>query len=145
MTQNQAALPGEGLKPEKMPGHWVLAQMGKRVGAGSRSEPFSGCWWTPVGRTRGPSIAWAQRVSGLGAIGSDAERLSDAGDRRHWAGDVVLAAVALARSLSVTSSHRAESAVDCCGARVHSISRRRSKPRYVKLIAITWQKARGEG
>lgn len=24
-------LPGEGLKTEKMPGHWVLAQMGKRV------------------------------------------------------------------------------------------------------------------
>jgi len=31
MTENQAALPGEGLKPEKMPGHWLLAQMGKRV------------------------------------------------------------------------------------------------------------------
>ncbi len=31
MMKNQAALPGEGLKPEKMPGHWVLAQMGKRV------------------------------------------------------------------------------------------------------------------
>jgi SAM-dependent methyltransferase len=31
MTENQAALPGEGLKTEKMPGHWVLAQMGKRV------------------------------------------------------------------------------------------------------------------
>ncbi len=30
MTENQT-LPGEGLKPEKMPGHWVLAQMGKRV------------------------------------------------------------------------------------------------------------------
>lgn len=26
-----AALPGEGLKTEKMPGHWVLARMGKRV------------------------------------------------------------------------------------------------------------------
>jgi hypothetical protein len=23
--------PGEGLKPQKMPGHWVLARLGKRV------------------------------------------------------------------------------------------------------------------
>lgn len=28
---NQTPLPGDGLKPEKMPGHWLLAQMGKRV------------------------------------------------------------------------------------------------------------------
>src|SRR5215208_2548433 len=26
-----ATRPGEGLKTEKMPGHWVLARMGKRV------------------------------------------------------------------------------------------------------------------
>jgi hypothetical protein len=25
------ARPGEGLKTEKMPGHWVLARLGKRV------------------------------------------------------------------------------------------------------------------
>ena len=25
------SLPGEGLKTEKMPGHWVLARLGKRV------------------------------------------------------------------------------------------------------------------
>ena len=31
MTESQAALPGQGFKPEKMPGHWVPAQMGKRV------------------------------------------------------------------------------------------------------------------
>src|SRR5689334_25318051 len=28
---NKLAQPGAGQKPEKMPGHWVLARMGKRV------------------------------------------------------------------------------------------------------------------
>lgn len=27
----QTPLPGDGLRQEKMPGHWLLAQMGKRV------------------------------------------------------------------------------------------------------------------
>jgi SAM-dependent methyltransferase len=31
MESDDQALPGQGLKPEKMPGHWLLAQMGKRV------------------------------------------------------------------------------------------------------------------
>ena len=31
MESNDQVLPGQGLKPEKMPGHWLLAQMGKRV------------------------------------------------------------------------------------------------------------------
>ena len=31
MTSTDHDLPGEGLKPDKMPGHWLLAQMGKRV------------------------------------------------------------------------------------------------------------------
>jgi SAM-dependent methyltransferase len=31
MEPNDQTLPGQGLKPEKMPGHWLLAQMGKRV------------------------------------------------------------------------------------------------------------------
>ena len=31
MEPNDQTLPGQGLKPETMPGHWLLAQMGKRV------------------------------------------------------------------------------------------------------------------
>ena len=31
MESDDQVLPGQGLKPEKMPGHWLLAQMGKRV------------------------------------------------------------------------------------------------------------------
>ena len=31
METMTVAIPGEGLKTEKMPGHWVLAQLGKRV------------------------------------------------------------------------------------------------------------------
>ena len=31
MESDNQVLPGQGLKPEKMPGHWLLAQMGKRV------------------------------------------------------------------------------------------------------------------
>ena len=32
MTDNQPApMPGEELKAEKMPGHWLLARLGKRV------------------------------------------------------------------------------------------------------------------
>ena len=31
MEPKDQTLPGQGLKPEKMPGHWLLAQMGKRV------------------------------------------------------------------------------------------------------------------
>lgn len=31
MESHDHPLPGQGLKPEKMPGHWLLAQMGKRV------------------------------------------------------------------------------------------------------------------
>jgi SAM-dependent methyltransferase len=31
MQSDDNVLPGRGLKPEKMPGHWLLAQMGKRV------------------------------------------------------------------------------------------------------------------
>lgn len=31
MAQDEVALPGDGLEPQKMPGHWLLAQMGKRV------------------------------------------------------------------------------------------------------------------
>ncbi len=30
-SENEAALPGEGLDFDRMPGHWLLAQMGKRV------------------------------------------------------------------------------------------------------------------
>lgn len=30
-TATSSSLPAEGLSPEKMPGHWVLARMGKRV------------------------------------------------------------------------------------------------------------------
>ncbi|PWB80677.1 MAG: SAM-dependent methyltransferase [Candidatus Methylomirabilota bacterium] len=31
MQEHEEIIPGHGLQPEKMPGHWLLAQMGKRV------------------------------------------------------------------------------------------------------------------
>ena len=31
VTASEMAMPGEGLKVERMPGHWVLARLGKRV------------------------------------------------------------------------------------------------------------------